>query len=236
MVENGNGLTKIQVMEKVQKLMRLATSPVEAEATLAMEKAAELMEKYSITLGDCQTEDEVHAKMTRLDLKGRTMRGVMWEAILGNGIAECFDVTTVRYTKRDGWRLAFMGTKADVDLTIYFTKMLRRSVGRITTIENEGAGRSARNTFAHGMVNRIISRMKGMYTRRQEIKTSDSLALVTVKKEEALALRKKEFPRLRTTKVSVGNNRSAWDRGAAAGDRVSLNKGVNGGHQKRAIG
>lgn len=236
MVES-NGLSRDEILSKILKLMALASSPVEAEATLAMEKCALLMEKYSITLGDCQTEEEVHAHMIRLDLKGRTMRSVMWEAILANGIAACFDVETIRYVKKDGWHLAFMGTKTDVDLTIYFTKSLRRSVGRITTIENEGAGRSTRNTFAHGMVNRILDRMSIMYKKRQEIKTPDSLALVTTKKEGAMALKKKEFPRVRTSApIRVANNRSAWDRGAAAGDRVSLNKGVNGGNQRRAIG
>jgi len=232
----GNGLTKREVLRKIQKLMMLATSPNEAEATSAMNKAAELMERHSLTLGDCQTEEEVHASAVRLDLKGRTSRAILWEAILANGIGECFDVETIRYVKKDGWHLAFMGTKTDVDMVIYFTKMLRRSVGKITTLENEDEGRSVRNTFAHGMVNRIIARMEKLYQFRQEIKTSDSLALVVVKKEMAIALKKKEFPRVRKTRVTVGNNRSAWERGTAAGDRVRLNKGVRGGNQQRAIG
>jgi len=223
-----NGLTREQIMIKIQKLMGLATSPFEAEATAAMNKAAELMEKYSITLGDCQTEEEVKINMVRLDLKGRTMRAVMWEAILAHGLGECFDVETVRYIKRDGWHLAFMGTKPDVDMVIYFTKYLRRSVGRITDLENQGRGRSVRNTFAHGMVTRIIQRMSVMYLKRQEIKTSDSLALVTVKQIETEKLKKKHFPKLRTTQVRVADNRGAWERGAAAGDKVAIRNGVNG--------
>jgi len=227
-MENGNGLTREEVMRKIQKLMALATSPNEAEATLALEKCAELMEKYAITLGDCQTEEEVKTNMIRLDLKGRTPRTVMWEAILAHGLGECFEVETVRYMKQDGWHLAFMGTKADVDMVIYFTKYLRRSVGRITDLENQGRGRSTRNTFAHGMVNQIIQRMGVMYRKRQEIKTSDSLALVTVKKIETEKLKREQFPKLRSASVRISNNPGAWKRGAAAGDKVSIRTGVNG--------
>jgi hypothetical protein len=122
-------------------------------------------------------------------------------------------------------------------MTIYFTKYLRRTVGRITDVENQGMGRSIRNTFAHSMVNRIIHRMEMLYVKRQEIKTSDSLALVTVKKAATEAFTKKTFPRLRTgNRPVITENRSVWAKGQAAGDRVSLSKGVNGSQKMAAIG
>jgi len=229
MNENDNTMSREKVMNKITKLMALATSPNEAEATASMNKAAELMEKYSITLGDCQTEDEIKISMTRLDLKGRTMRAVMWEAVLGGGIATCFDVETVRYMKRDGWHMAFMGTKPDVEMTIYFHKYLRRSVGRITDIENKGQGRANRNAFAHGMVNQILQRLRTMYHVRQEIKTSDSLALVTTKKVESTKLKNEQFPVIRKGKVRLTGDKSSWDRGAEAGSRLNIKNGLKRG-------
>ncbi len=40
------------IQEKIQKLLALATSPVEAEATAAMEKAQELLAKHNLSMAD----------------------------------------------------------------------------------------------------------------------------------------------------------------------------------------
>jgi hypothetical protein len=233
---NGNGLSKEEVMSKIKKLMRLATSPVEAEARLAMEKAAFLLEKYSLTLEECQTEEQIAEQMIRFDLVGRTEKSVMWEAILGFGIAKCFDVDVVRIKDWNGWKLALMGTKPDVDMATYFITYLRRIVGRTVDTQNDVRGISEKNTFAHGMVTQIIQRLELLYKKRQEIKTSDSLALTVVKQDQVSKFKKQNFPHTAVRKVSpLRGTRSSWEKGKAAGDKVSLGRAIAGNQQRKAL-
>ena len=106
--------------------------------------------------------------------------------------------------------------------------------GGAVDIEMNGMGRADRNTFAHGMVNRILGRMEHLYKKRQEMKTSESLALVPVKKEAVEKFFKSIYPVTRKTRASSGSgSRSSWEKGQIAGDRVSLSNGVNGAANKQ---
>lgn len=234
-----NGLTREEVMVKIGKLLALTTSSNEAEASLAMERAAALMEKYSLTLEECQTKEDVHDSIRTVEVPGRTEKKVKWEGSLAAGVAICFDCkvvnVTTTYTQPPSWKMVFIGTKADVEMTTYFFKYLRRCIGRTTEVQNPGHGVRFKNTYALGMVTVVYRRLKDMYKKRETFKTSDSLALVPVKKNEVDQHIKNNFGKVKNEARAQFSNRSAWMRGRIAGQKVALNRAVGNGNEQRVL-
>ncbi len=227
-----------KMVDKLQKLLALATSPNENEAVLAMDKAAELMEKYSLSMADIaengKTQSEkIKENLVREDIPGLGTRRALWESILANGISKAFDVKLVSrpyatydkdFNKVD-WSLCFMGFKADVEISIWLHKYLRRTISRKSTTTY--TSKNDRNNFAHGMVNSINKRLQEMYTKRNVI--SDCKALVVVKDKAVSAFSKEQFPKLQSGgKINLTGNRSAYVHGISEGEKVSLSRPLNG--------
>lgn len=238
-----------KMVSKLQKLLALATSPNENEAVSAMDKAAELMEKFSLSMADISENGnnkpgKIRENLVREDIPGMGKRRDLWESVLANGISKAFDVKLVnkpypsldKNNVRMEWSLCFMGFKADVEISIWLHKYLRRTIGRMST--SSYSNLNERNNFAHGMVSSICERLRKMYDKRNVI--SDCKALVVVKDQAVKEFTAEHFPKLiKSQGVQLKGNRSAYVHGVEEGKKVNLSQPLNGtprqeiGNQKK---
>ena len=88
-----------EIVEKIRKLLALAESPNENEASLAAEKAQEMMLKHGIDIATVAMEDGVSMSVddeihrTRLDVWRRQLATVVANNMEGNVVFQ-FDPTT----------------------------------------------------------------------------------------------------------------------------------------------
>lgn len=231
-----------KMVEKLQKLLALATSPVEAEAKLAMEKAVQLMEKYSLSMADIPqgqnlSQEEMLKKSMVTEVVGGLGQKVrLWEAVLAGGIASAFDCMSVYHknpVKEKNnpeyfyWGMSFVGTKFDVELAIWFHTYVRRSIGKLGKIHYP-KNTEERDTFTVAMSNTIIARMKELYEKRNQL--SDCKALIVVKTGAVEEYFHEQFPKLaKPTRVKVNGTRDAWMKGQEEGRKLNLSRPLNGG-------
>lgn len=224
-----------EIIPKLQKLLALATSPNEHEAKLAMEKAVDLMEKYSLSMSDVEEQNgrTINEKLTNVSIGGMGARKVSWETVLAGSIARTFDSEVVIHNYRvydsmnksnSEWGFSFLGFKADVEMAIWLHKYVRRSVHKLA---HKYKNIADRNTFAHGMVSSIHTRLQSMYKKRNEV--TDCKALVVVKGNAVKKYMKEQFPKLlKGAKYTMSGSRDAWSNGIEAGNKIGLAKPLNG--------
>lgn len=239
-----NGV-KEALIEKCRKLMALATSPNPHEALLASKKLGELMAKHAISAMELDSEDSPHADLIREGVNGYTVRKCLWEAILAANIAKVFDSKVVNTRCNDGWSNVFMGYKSDVEIAIYFFKYIRRQISQMAKISAdkfkedgyhmltsyEKRGWNAvefSNTYAHGMVSKVIKRLTEAYSVRRENIPSNCTALMVVKGENVMSFMNDHFPNRTNATHKMRGSDYAYHQGYNDGSRVRINKGVTG--------
>jgi hypothetical protein len=107
-----------KLIDKVRKLLALSKSPNEHEATLAMEKAQEILKTYNLTL----TEVEVKNIVERRIKMGKLTK---WKIHLASAVAAGFD--TKLYMLGTQY-LVFCGTKVDTEVSEYAYEYLKGTV------------------------------------------------------------------------------------------------------------
>lgn len=108
-----------QIKDKIRKLLKLATSPVEAEAQAALLKARELMMKYKLSELDIDDKDPKDIEIVTIRTEVTfTKYTDNWISSLANVIAEnhcCQSFFTKRYRAKQR-HICFMGVKEDAEL------------------------------------------------------------------------------------------------------------------------
>ena len=229
---NGNGKSKEQMVEKLRKLLALAASPVEAEAKLAMQKASEIMAKYSLDLSMLDSEK----KPKRGDLATIVVKPYdgspagYWEAYLAAAVGKAFDCQTLLH----GWgrrdesngQFSFIGFKKDLEMAEYYHSFLRRSIYMKSRKEYDRE--KDRTAYALGFVQVIGVRLAEMLRQRNEAASNECRDLIVVKADAVREYMKELYPKLGTGKQVQIGNRSAWDRGREDGKNARLNTGIGG--------
>ncbi len=220
---------KAAAMEKILKLLELGkedNGAFTAEQQAANEMAAKLMAKYTIDFSELRAAGKKgnnvfeNHKVDPLDVVYCD-----WEAVLANCIAKTFDCKLVS-SKYPVWHLNFMGTKSDLEITIFFYRHLRRTVCRKAELEYP-RNKANQETYAFGMVRTISERLGELYKKREEFIPSDCRDLVIVKKDQLDGYVKSQFPSLRTSRArKLKGSSEAYSRGALDGKSVGLNRPI----------
>lgn len=85
------------LITKIKKLLALATSSNENEATIAAEKASLLLAQYNLSLADLGTDQKEEISETVIETTSRT---VTWKIILLSGIADANNCDAMRNNYR----------------------------------------------------------------------------------------------------------------------------------------
>lgn len=203
-----------KIIDKVRKLLALATSSNEHEAAAAAAKAQELLLKYNlsesqVTIGDLEEKAE-HSEFYEKYKSG-------WMGQLMYGICQSLCCEMVSSTQYKGKTFHIFGKPSNIEVATYLYEYLRREVIKIQPHYNKLA-------FSMGAVVTINKKLRQTFTEFQ--KASDqTMALVHVQNQAAIALRNEVFPKLSKGR-SASLDSYAFSEGRRAGEGIAIHRGV----------
>lgn len=217
----------------------------EAEAMAAAIKARELMDRYRLSMSDVDLKQE--EVIQTLVERTNNLRVAAVDYCL-TGIEKYCGIRTwysaVLVNDKKIRRLAILGLKADVEMSVYLYKIIETAIDRETFYYQQSrdyqrlrGSRNARSdtkaatsSFQIGMASRINRRLVDMARELEPVaKTATGTALVVVKNQivtqafNDLGLNLKSFAGGMSAKSS-----NAYALGRAAGDKVNLLRPLGG--------
>lgn len=158
-----------KILERLAKLMEMSGSDNEHEASVAAERASELMAREQLTIADVtayvagqsvvsvetgRVDDEQDAPMSK--------RCEMWHQLLCLHVVEAFGGRMWRNHRQKSYIFQMVGPPTSVSAARYVYCMLEREVGRLARAEmkRRGESNSWRRAYARGMSARIGERLK----------------------------------------------------------------------------
>ncbi|MFW6310614.1 MAG: DUF2786 domain-containing protein [Nanoarchaeota archaeon] len=221
-----------KIMEKVNKLFRLSNSSNPHEASLALERAKDILDKYNLEFYEIEEASSDVTEETILSA-GRISN---WKKVLINIISKFFDCKTYynkyRNTRNNSYQV--VGNKLDILLCKSAFGFIKE---QLETMANEavneyrkrGYCRSRKETtsfkrsFLFSAINEIEKRFDILKSEK-EAKKGKKYSIMVRKEENIDEYFKEKFKNIRHTtfKINVNNLEGAF-MGAKAGKRVSLN-------------
>jgi hypothetical protein len=222
------------IVEKVRKLLMLASSANEHEAAVAAAKVVELLSKYNLEMSSVAQEDDA-LKASRIHRKTR-QKLERWAYLLASKTAKVFDCEY--YHSQEEGQTVFVGMGADPEVCGWMFSYLYRTLLRLAAthmrtvrkrLRSSATKKKAKDSFlvgAVGVVTEKLERQK-MYTPV----TSD--ALVPVKTSAIAAAMPPISSRpCKTGKVDTGD----WTAGRRAASSIPLSTPIkNSVPQREAL-
>lgn len=214
------------IIDKINKLLALSTSPSEAEAASALEKVRLLLAKHDLTMDDIKiNQNDVMQKPV---LEKRRLR--KWESLLVYVICQNTFCEAVHFKTKEKAQLMVIGKEVNVITAINLFEYIHNTVLKLG---RKHSGKVAHlDSFKFGIVHRIGQRLDMMFNSDQQDNETDGkdkqLILLTKENSE---LQNKEFisenyGRLKNKKVNSTVDRSSYEKGIKEGDNISLNRQV----------
>ncbi len=229
---------KREMIDRVMKLLALGdadknSNPHERENAQRM--AAKLMAEYAIDFADLKKDAKRENTFARFDVEGAEGIKVNWEFSLAGAVARVFDAKVIG-SHQQNWQLCFMGTKSDLEISIFFFKYLRRTVGVMS--ERRYPQTRERNNYAFGMVMTLQERLEELFAKREEFIPADCRALMVIKKDDLQTYVKEQFPRISHSSFNFGADSHSYHAGRADGKKINLSRPIsnNGGAARAQIG
>jgi hypothetical protein len=227
-----------KMLDRVRKLLALATSTNEHEAALAMNRVREIYAKYNIEHAPAQ--EFVHLVIStgsqRMEIFEKKIAGILIghffvEVILGHQ----YDAKSSQHHRT----LILIGRRENVLMAEYVYHFLReQSLSLVRTVPGARMDRVTKKSFRLGILEGFREKLAAAETAPAAGATVGapaeanpiSRALVTFKKDRELKnYIAKIYPRLRSSSSgSQQMDRSAYAAGKQAGGKITLNKPVSG--------
>lgn len=180
-----------KVLDRLAKLMAMGESPNEHEATLAGQRAAELMAKHQLTMADLMAhvkQSDITVETGRVDDEDAapmSKRRELWMEVLLTGIVTAVGGKSWKHTRAKNYTFWMVGPPDAVSSARYLYMMLERVVGRIARKEmkDRAESNSFRRAYATGIAQRIGVRLQEQ--RRSTMDAGTSTALVFVGQQQA---------------------------------------------------
>jgi hypothetical protein len=209
-----------KILEKIKKLLSLATSSNEHEAQLASSKATELLTKYNLDMQSINFAEAEYVETNVFD--GSRRKGE--HKFICSILDKHFNVKVITITRRGGVKVVMVGDKTNVEVASYVFSFLENSFKQLFTQyrKSTGAPASARQPYYFGLYKGFCTQMEEAKTRAEQER---GLMLVP---DAALAKHLREqHPGLKTTSSSVKTgNAEAVNAGKEAGHALRVARGV----------
>jgi hypothetical protein len=204
----------------------------EQEAMAAAAKAVELLTAYNIGQTELDIQEASHRDL-EIDIGVGKKAGVFHPVqMCASAIGRATDTIPWRSSRPGQKVLKFFGEPQDLAVADYLVALIRRAMDtefdRFQTRQGAMGYPAHKPSFMNAMADRICDRLDAMKAEQRAAMTGR--ALMVVKTQAVARAFAKHGPKLRTTtqRVNVSDVMS-YAAGQAAGDRVSLNRGVAGG-------
>lgn len=220
-----------EIIEKIQKLLKLSESSNQHEAALAAARATEMMLKYQLDEAAVTAKVEADEPVNTHELgrAGKKNREV-WKGTLASGISRAFGCKIWW----SGVIIKFVGRKSDLEAVLYFYEYLTKEVDRLTEKcwedEGEFSGESAKSwktAFRVGAAHEIGSRMQEQRKVTFHAAEQAASTALVVLQNRAVAVDKyyeqeKKVHHLRSTNGPTIRSRDGYQAGRDAGKSVNL--------------
>lgn len=226
--------TLSQVVEKIQKLRRLATSSNVHEAAAAAAAADRLIQEHGLQEAQLEAEGKAPGEKPSLETEpvaAWTGLTPAWQMALGGLLCNHYECACYRENiKRDGRRvesLRIVGRPSDVATVRYMFAWLVLEIERLAQaarpsepVRSPAELVAYRNSFRHGAVNGVIYAMRNAKAAAQKQATSAAIVLVNSRKAEAEATMASEVGKLYSRRIGGASRGDGFRDGHEAGQSL----------------
>ena len=213
-----------KTIDKIKKLLALASSPNEHEAQSALLKAQELLAKHNLTINDVDSsEAEESVIQHRVDISFTKME---WRLNLANIIADNFRCYCWGHlgNRGKGIGFTFLGKESDVEICktiyIYAKKFIENNVRRLQREYNakgyssKGVAQSYGHGFCIGLRAQFSTQMKAH---------EEEWGIVLSKPKDVVEKYEEMSTSFKTRSKQLSVNESCYNRGVKDGAEFSPN-------------
>ena len=215
-----------KILKKIEKLLNLAKSANQHEASAATAKANELLMKYNLELfkEDTEHEEEVFVKNIYEAKRSNVQMNALYEII------EHFYVQPVLNRTSKKVYLEVIGSKINVEMADYLAKFLVSEFERLYKKTNL-KGVSAKNSFIRGIAEGFSKKLK-------EQKENSNLKKDLIKLDKVLKSQVNlVYSRMGSSASSAKKvDEKARDLGLKAGKELQIKKGLNQNKKPKLLG
>lgn len=217
-----------KILKKVEKLLNLAESSNQHEATLATAKANELLMKYNLELfesGANDQEEEVFVKNIFEAKRTNVQMNALYEII-----SNFYVQPVINRTKKKVY-LEVIGGKVNVELADYLAKFFTSEFERLYKASGL-KGVTAKNSFIRGIAEGFNKKINEQKSKDQNIK-KELVKLDQVLKSQV----KMVYGRMgSSTSSSTKTDHQARALGLKAGSELKVKKGINPSKKPKLLG
>ena len=222
------------VVEKIRKLLALSHSANENEATMAAEKAQEILFKHGLSMAEVEafadhTSHQENPEMRDFNLENKASEG-QWKGYLLNGIARSHFCQIVLCDDTDGGKKAYtFGYPEDIETVVVLYEWIKEQLVHFHRVAWKGyCGSQKRNAFRRAFMMvasvRIAQRLKTKFD-QLAAQSIQSTALVRNKDLAVNRMKNDIFPKLHRTKSTLRVGSDGAIAGMVAGGMVGLSGG-----------
>lgn len=209
----------------------------EAEAMAAMNKVAELLSTFNLSMSEVELQKE--ECIVKMYSTGKTRSPVYY---VWSGIAKLCGVRVWRAQGYKAWNWYFFGVESDVEMALYLVELAERSgktaLAIFRTTDDWQNFHSHRRTltanFQYAFGSRLNTRLRELAEKNKETERSShqstGTALISIAKERLIeeAFKKQVDLKLKTTKsyAKMRQNINAQNAGVNAANKVNLSRPV----------
>ncbi|EKD40817.1 MAG: hypothetical protein ACD_74C00157G0002 [uncultured bacterium] len=230
---------KTTIIERVRKLLALATSSNEHEAALAAAHAQRLLAEHNLAMTDIEASQETMAA-NKVDINA-AKTFPKWIQLLLAGVSEAFDCQAFHY--RSG-KIIFIGVGADAQVAAYTFTYLQGTIRRLCrdymkNHPSQGFMSPRKTTLVRNsyFLGAALTVFDALMKQKEETPVTTG-ALVPVK-DALIKSAVNELGKVRTIKTRKSYvDSEAFDQGQKDGATVSIQRGVGneGSPVQAAIG
>ncbi len=209
-----------KLLDKVDKLLNLATSSNEHEAQLATQRANDLMLKHNLNSSH-KSDDEVSHVLRVMEYSRRSAKH--------DGIYEIlkeFHVHPIFNQGHGGGYLEVIGSKTNILLAEYISHFIERAIEEIwkeVKLENPKIkGTVAKNSFTRSFCSEVA---KGIKNSNSEENQSSNREIVTIMNELQTKV-ERVYPRLRVSYSKAKKDKNAASIGSSKGKKFKINPAI----------
>jgi hypothetical protein len=227
-ITNQTEINKPAILDKIKKLLKLAASSNEHEASLATYKANQLLIKYNLELISLDPQDEIEYVVQTVYCSKKM--NALTTAICR--ILPYFLVQPVINHTQNGIELEVTGSRVNVELAHYITDYLSREIPYLYSVQQKSdqrlRGVKAKNSFIKGIA-------KGFCQKLEQIKNenhteSNSKALINIENNLSLAVAN-IYGGTRKTSSQAKLDPHSLASGIQSGKKLNINPGVKSSSQ-----
>lgn len=206
-------------LEKIRRLLALATSSNEYEAAAAAAKAQELLFKHNLDMAQIKDEDddndvgmllypEVNQDAWRASLIDAVARATGCRVVRDRGASASFTAYTL------------FGQPANIKVVIYLYEYLARELDRLAP-----KGIRIGQDWRLGAISAIGAKLQATLTEFAEA-SPDTRALVTTTNQLVANRMRQQYPNLVSSRGPSVRNGAAYEQGRQAGENIALRRAL----------